>query len=329
MSRSGARMESSSASRPPRLTGRPGRTVDGPLITGGKAKRGHLQPVPEPGATARPDGAVQAGGAVTDLGTFFKVSDRLPEHRKFVAAGGDAGWLWICGMGYASRNRTDGRIPANVVPRLSDRRQSLRLAAKLVEVDLWHRIGHKCPRCPQPASNEFIIHDYLDVNRSAERIREISAARAVSGAKGGSKRRAKSEQDGSNLLLFSSDELGANGTPDTGTETDLQQPAVAGAATPETEGQRANRLTRAYTDLVKLSNFPAIAKIVRKAMAEGCSDGQIEKALHALAVNKRPVTTATMLVEIYGTPAPASSNGSGHKPVKQVNFADEEYAGGW
>lgn len=136
---------------------------------------------------------------MTDRGTYIKMSDSLPEHRKIVAAGGDAAWLHVCALAYASRNRTDGQIPEGMVSRLSDRKQTGKLAAKLCEVELWHAAGHHCKRCPQPASGHYIVHDYLEHQRSAARIAEVSEQRSRAGRAGGSKPKAKPKQVASGL----------------------------------------------------------------------------------------------------------------------------------
>lgn len=103
-----------------------------------------------------------------DSRTYVRLNDGLPEHRKIVAAGGDAAWLYICSLAYASRNLTDGIIPQAVVARLSDRKQPAKLAAKLTSVGLWHVTGHNCDRCPQPDVGTYAIHDYLEHQPSAE-----------------------------------------------------------------------------------------------------------------------------------------------------------------
>lgn len=177
--------------------------------------------------------------------TYVKVNDGLPEHRKFVAAGGDAGWLYVCALAYASRNLTDGFIPAGVVPRLSDRRQPGKLAARLCEVELWHTAGHGCKRCPQPGSDEYVIHDYLIHQRSAEKVAEIKTKRAEAGRTGGSKKaanarrgaKASGKQSSSKLLAISQSPAQANGTPTTeaeeplrGSQADTEIPPTAGAA---------------------------------------------------------------------------------------------------
>ena len=169
--------------------------------------------------------------------TYIKLNDALPEHRKIVAAGGDAGWLHICALAYASRNLTDGQIPKGVVPRLSDRKQPLKLARRLCEVQLWHETGHDCKRCPQPDVDEYVIHDYLEHQRSADHIDAIKRKRAEAGRAGGSRKaananrsaKATGNQSSSNLLEAGQAGAQANGTPEAVTEGVLRTPQTDAA----------------------------------------------------------------------------------------------------
>lgn len=131
---------------------------------------------------------------MAEPGPYIKVSHGMPEHPKIAAAGGDAGWLFICLLAYASRNRTDGIIPESVALRISDRKQPAKLAGVLVTHRLMHRTGHDCPRCVQPLPGNYVIHDYLKHQRSAAHIEEVSQKRAANGSKGGSRRAANAKQ---------------------------------------------------------------------------------------------------------------------------------------
>ena len=71
---------------------------------------------------------------------------------------------------------------------------------------------------------------------------------------------------------------------------------------PETPSARANRLARVYTDQVRVSNFPAVAKIVRKAVDANVGDEVITAGLKKLVTENRGLTTETLRVAIYGPP---------------------------
>ena len=70
-----------------------------------------------------------------------------------------------------------------------------------------------------------------------------------------------------------------------------------------TEGQRVNALTKVYTEVVPLSNFPAVAGVVRKAVRVGLWDDQtIAEALDRLRQDGRSVTTDVLRYELTGFP---------------------------
>lgn len=82
------------------------------------------------------------------------LDDQFPDHPKVALAGGDAGWLFVCGLAYVKRYGTEGRIPKSQVPKLSDRKGPAKLARRLVEVGLWEDDGE-----------HYAIHDYSDWNK--------------------------------------------------------------------------------------------------------------------------------------------------------------------
>jgi hypothetical protein len=92
--------------------------------------------------------------------TWANVDDLFPEHPKVLAAGGDAGWLYICGLCFTNRNLTEGHIPKAVVPRISDRKAPMKLAQRLVDVGLWHDKG-----------DYYVIHDWDKYNENADEVK--------------------------------------------------------------------------------------------------------------------------------------------------------------
>lgn len=88
------------------------------------------------------------------------LDDGFSENRKVLAVGGDAAWLFVCGLCFCNRTLTDGRIPKAMVPRLSDRKYPKQLAAQLVGVGLWHDRG-----------DHYEVHDYGDYQPTAEVVR--------------------------------------------------------------------------------------------------------------------------------------------------------------
>lgn len=108
---------------------------------------------------------------------WFKVDDSTHAHPKMRRAGKAAVGLWVMCGSYAAAYLTDGLIPAETAAE-----GTATQIAKLVKVGLWHEHGHGCPRCPQPAPGDYMMHDYLRYNPSrvrvtAERDREAEKKR--------------------------------------------------------------------------------------------------------------------------------------------------------
>ena len=99
--------------------------------------------------------------------TFVYLDDGFPDHEKVVRAGGDAAWLYVAALCWVNRTLTGGRIPKAVVPRLTDRKRPLALAARLVAERLWEDDG-----------SDFLVHDYESWNRSAEAKRQARQDKA-------------------------------------------------------------------------------------------------------------------------------------------------------
>jgi hypothetical protein len=145
--------------------------------------------------------------AEKDKRTYVTVHDGLPDHPKIIDAGGEAGWLYVCGLAYCSRQLTDGVIPKRMVPRLTDGSKSEASASALVRVGLWHEGEHGCPKCPVAEPETYVVHDYLDHQRSAEEVRDLRAKRSAAGQKGGKRsgesRRAAAELEANSEALAS------------------------------------------------------------------------------------------------------------------------------
>lgn len=90
---------------------------------------------------------------------WVKLDDHFPSHPKIARAGGDAAWLHVCALCYCGAHLTDGEIPREQLPRLSDRKQPFRLAKRLVECSLWTE-----------TATGFLINDFLEFNPSREQV---------------------------------------------------------------------------------------------------------------------------------------------------------------
>jgi hypothetical protein len=75
---------------------------------------------------------------------------------------------------------------------------------------------------------------------------------------------------------------------------------LAGAVPEPTVNQRANLLAKAYCDARPMSNFPAVAGIVRKAINAGHPDEDITLALGRIIANNRSLSVEILRVELEG-----------------------------
>lgn len=97
------------------------------------------------------------------MSVWVKVDVNVTEHPKCVALSPDAWTLWLHGLTYAGRNLSDGHIPTVMLSRLSGVPRPQKAADELVDAGLWDEIDEG-----------WLIHDYLDHQRSAEEAAEQS-----------------------------------------------------------------------------------------------------------------------------------------------------------
>ncbi|MFL4491486.1 hypothetical protein ACJ6WD_09530 [Streptomyces sp. VTCC 41912] len=190
--------------------------------------------------------------AEKDKRTYVRVHDGLPDHPKVIEAGGEAGWLYICGLAYASRQLTDGVISRRLVPRLTDGSKPEASASALVRVGLWHEGEHDCPNCPQAGADSYVIHDYLDHQRSASEVADLRAKRSAAGQRGGKRsgqvRRAASEAEANAeaSAQAKAKHPGSKNEPETETETEKEKrytrtPSEPAAPPPRADVERVCR----------------------------------------------------------------------------------------
>lgn len=152
--------------------------------------------------------------------SWVRVDDRAPEHRKQLAAGPSACWLWVCGLAYANRQpQHDGFIPTAALPLLGAK--ASREAARLVEVGLWERVD-----------GGWQIHDYHGYQLTPEQIRVRSESGRSGGVKSGESRRSKREANAeANCEADAKQKRSGHRTspdPDPGSEKNKTSPAAVG-----------------------------------------------------------------------------------------------------
>lgn len=110
-----------------------------------------------------------------DRREFIRLSVTLPDHPKLGAIDSPlAGWLYVVSMCWAGEHKTDGLIVPAVVIRKAG--VPTRWSKELLAQGLWHAPGHDCSRCDQPPDGRYIIHDYLDHQRSKAEAEAASQA---------------------------------------------------------------------------------------------------------------------------------------------------------
>lgn len=99
---------------------------------------------------------------------FANFDDGFADSPKVEALSDAAFRLHVAGILYSTRLLTDGVIHEARVARLVPRYKPRTLKELLGTV--WHGSGHSCADCPQPGPNAVVIHDFLDWNRSKDRV---------------------------------------------------------------------------------------------------------------------------------------------------------------
>lgn len=87
---------------------------------------------------------------------WLKIDDNAPGHKKLLKVPPAARWLWVCGLAYCQRLKTDGAIPAEALDTFAVKNPKP-LASSLVDARLWH-----------VDADGYTVHDFLDWNESAE-----------------------------------------------------------------------------------------------------------------------------------------------------------------
>lgn len=145
--------------------------------------------------------------AEKDKRTYVRLHDGLPDHPKIIAVGGEAAWMYTSALCYCSRHLTDGYIPRRLWARLTDSSNPEANASALVRSGLLHEEVHSCTTCPPGLPDQYLLHDYLDHQRSAAEVQELRDKRSLAGQMGGKRsgesRRASSGREANGEALAS------------------------------------------------------------------------------------------------------------------------------
>jgi hypothetical protein len=97
---------------------------------------------------------------------WFALDDGFDTHPKVRKAGNAAVGLFVRLGVHATRHLTEGHLDGDIVRQYGTEPN----VRKLIAVGMLHASGHACPRCQQPADGDYVIHDYLDYNKSRAQI---------------------------------------------------------------------------------------------------------------------------------------------------------------
>lgn len=109
--------------------------------------------------------------------SWFKVDDKLHDHRKARKAGKAAMGVWVLAGSWASDNETDGFIPEDVLSRWGTPSD----ARRLIDAGLWREASHR-------GEQGWRFHDWSRFQPSAAVIAAKRAKEAEAGLRGNHKR---------------------------------------------------------------------------------------------------------------------------------------------
>jgi uncharacterized phage protein (TIGR02220 family) len=106
---------------------------------------------------------------------WVKLDDKFRVHPKLLAVSPVAGWLWVCGLGYANDHRTDGALPGRGLPAVAPTVvRPMKYAEELVKAGLW-----------EVSETGWTIHDYHHYQPSVAELMTEDAVRVAGKVAGG------------------------------------------------------------------------------------------------------------------------------------------------
>jgi hypothetical protein len=223
--------------------------------------------------------------------TRFHIDDDFAFHQKTVQAGNAAIGLWSRAGSWSAWQLTDGLIPAAIAKTLGTPAE----AKRLVEVGLWARTeggDFQFVNWAKGGRNQTKDEVLAQRERNAEKVAKWRGKQSDTQVGNRSRNRVTPKS------LPGLETEGVTGSP-----TPHLKTAPNGAA-PSSENSLAQDLARAYCDIQKLSNFPAVMGVAKKAIQSGRYGGeQIRDALVRLATAGRSVTVDALRYELDGFPA--------------------------
>lgn len=120
---------------------------------------------------------------------WANLDDQFPKHPKVLPLSDAAFRLHVSGVCHSAQYLTDGVLHSEAVRLLVPRFKRTTLE-ELVRRELWHQLGDGCgtKTCLLGAPDSYVIHDYLQWNRSREEVEAERERKRKAGRKGAESR---------------------------------------------------------------------------------------------------------------------------------------------
>lgn len=108
---------------------------------------------------------------------WFKVDNKLHDHRKARKAGKAAMGVWALAGSWCMASETDGFVPENVLTRWGNKKD----AERLVDAGFWVPAEHE-------GEEGWRFHDWLNYQPDARTLQLVREAESTAGSRGNHKR---------------------------------------------------------------------------------------------------------------------------------------------
>lgn len=120
---------------------------------------------------AEPQIKDQRGWAPVDIGYLDN-----PKMLDVLDASGTATLMHLASILYCAQHLTDGHLSPGIARRkVGATRDDDQL---LIDAGLWHQQGHTCEDCPDPEPGKVYVHNFLEHNRTAAKVKKVSERRS-------------------------------------------------------------------------------------------------------------------------------------------------------
>lgn len=93
-------------------------------------------------------------------------------------ASGNATLMHLASILYCAQHLTDGHVAPAVARMKAGGKGTDEDVTLLLNAGLWHEQGHDCEDCPQPSKGFVYVHNFLEHNRTAAKVKEVSQKRS-------------------------------------------------------------------------------------------------------------------------------------------------------